>query len=66
MEIPWSAKQAAAAAVDWRDAEEIEAEVRVLMARHSAIVARGFDSSKKRAGLHRTIDTLLDEWLMLS
>ena len=66
MELPWSAKQAAAAAVDWRDAEEIEAEVRVLMARHSAIVARGFDSSKKRQGIHRKIDDLLDELDLLT
>ena len=60
MELPWSAAQAATTNT-WRDPEELEAEVRVLMARHAAIVARGFDSVKKRQGIHRTIDTLLDE-----
>ena len=65
MELPWSAAQAATTNT-WRDPEELEAEVRVLMARHAAIVARGFDSVKKREGIHRKVDALLDEWLMLS
>lgn len=67
----WSAEQAAAAArrVDDTDVaddlEEVEAITRRLMAEHKAIEARGFDSTKRRAAIHRRVDALLDEWSLL-
>ena len=58
--LPWSAAQAATTGRA-RNPEDIEAEVRKVMAAHAAIKARGFDSIKERARLHRLTDVLLDE-----
>ena len=46
--LPWSAAQAATTGRA-RNPEDIEAEVRKVMAAHAAIKARGFDSIKERA-----------------
>ena len=46
--LPWSAAQAATTGRT-RNPEDIEAEVRKVMAAHAAIKARGFDSIKERA-----------------
>ena len=58
--LPWSAAQAATTGRT-RNPEDIEAEVRKVMAAHAAIKARGFDSIKERGRLHRLTDVLLDE-----
>ena len=58
--LPWSDARAATAGRT-RNPEDIEAEVRKVMAAHAAIKARGFDSIKERGRLHRLTDVLLDE-----
>ena len=58
--LPWSAAQAATTGRA-RNPEDIEAEVRKVMAAHAAIKARVFDSIKERGRLHRLTDVLLDE-----
>ena len=63
--LPWSAAQAATTGRA-RNPEDIEAEVRKVMAAHAAIKPRGFDSIKERARLHRLVDTLLDEWSLIA
>ena len=49
-----------------RNPEDIEAEVRKVMAAHAAIKARVFDSIKERGRLHRLVDSLLDEWSLIA
>lgn len=44
--------------------EDVEADVRVLMAKHAAIENRGFDTAAQREILHRRIDDRLDEHAM--
>lgn len=44
--------------------EDVEADVRVLMAKMSAIENRGFDTAAQRQILHVRIDRLLDEYAM--
>ena len=63
--LPWSAARAATAGRT-RNPEDIEAEVRKVMAAHAAIKARGFDSIKERGRLHRLVDSLLDEWSLIA
>lgn len=41
--------------------EDVEADTRVLMAKHASIAPRGFDSNRERAAYHARIDQLLDE-----
>jgi hypothetical protein len=65
MGLPWTAADAASTG-RLRNAEWLEAEVRKEMARHAAIQARGFDSVRMRAAIHRGIDDLLDEWGLVS
>lgn len=47
---------------DLNDPKRLEAEVRAAMWHHSQIPARGFDSQRDRAKIHREIDELLDRW----
>ena len=42
--------------------KRLEAEVRAAMWHHSQIKPRGFDSTRRRAEIHREIDDLLDRW----
>ena len=49
-----------------RSTEDIEAEVRRLMASHAAIAPRGFDAQRQRNYLHALVDELLDEHLIAS
>jgi hypothetical protein len=46
--------------------ELVEAEIRRLMAKHSAINPRGWSSGRERATLHRIIDQYLDEHALLA
>lgn len=41
--------------------EDVEADVRILMTKHSKIAPRGFDTIAQRNILHGRIDRLLDE-----
>lgn len=63
--LPWSAAQAATTG-RLRDGEQLEADVRKLMARHAATKARGWDGQRDRARLHAEIDVLLDDWLIVA
>ena len=47
-----------------RTAEQVEAEARVLMAQHSKILARGWQTETQRRMLRDKIDRLLDEHAM--
>jgi hypothetical protein len=44
----------------------VEAEIRRLMAKHSAINPRGWSTGQERATLHRLIDSYLDEYALLA
>lgn len=62
--VPQIADQAEPVAADQppeRTPEDAEADVRVLMAKHAAIMARGWQTAKDREILHQRIDRLLDE-----
>lgn len=66
--IPWDANRATEAAHQAhaanRCAEDVEADIRVLMAKHAAIVPRGWQGQTDRRVLHLRIDRLIDEWAM--
>lgn len=47
------------------DHEFIEAQVRVLMAAHAAILPRGWETIRQRQYFHRLIDAWLDDYLVL-
>lgn len=44
-----------------RCADDVEADVRVLMAKHAKIEPRGWTTAQQRAILHKRIDAFLDE-----
>lgn len=47
-----------------RTIDDVEADIRILMAKHAQILPRGWQTTQQRNILHQRIDRLLDEYAM--